>query len=137
MRALLLWSVVVTMALAACSGQGESETRTGNKGIGPFGQVNLGPIDMDRVAKGEAKFNAVCATCHKAAEAHIGPQMAGLTKKRTPEWILNMIVNPTEMCEKDPDAKALFEQYKVPMPVPAITQDEALDIFEYIRSLDQ
>ena len=30
---------------------------------------------------------------------------------RTPEWIMNMILNPTEMVEKDPLAKELLVEF--------------------------
>lgn len=137
MKRIIYGSMIAFLLFSGCGNTESEAKKEQNLGIGPFEKVLLGPIDPSMVARGEEKFNQICATCHKVSEEHIGPQMAGITKKRSPEWILNMIINPMEMTAKDPDAKILFEKYKVPMPDPGISQGEARDIFEFIRSIDQ
>ena len=64
----------------------------------------------------------------------VGPALAGVTERRTPEWIMNMIMNPEEMVEKDPAAKALLAEYLAPMANQNITEEEARAILEFFRT---
>lgn len=108
-----------------------------NKGIGPVKTVNLGPIDPQSAAKGQALFQTTCIACHRIDAQFIGPAMQGVTQRRTPEWIMNMILNPQEMLEKDPIAKELLAIYKVPMTPAQLSEGDARDILEYLRQIDQ
>ncbi|MFT7160497.1 MAG: cytochrome c [Bacteroidia bacterium] len=57
-------------------------------------------------------------------------------ERRTSEWVLNMIMNPEEMIEKDPIAKALFFEYNgAPMVNQIVSEEEARSILEYFRTL--
>ncbi len=50
---------------------------------------------------------------------------------------MNMILNPEEMVQKDPDAKALLIEYNgSPMANQSLTEEEARNILEYFRTLD-
>ncbi|MGA9269653.1 MAG: c-type cytochrome, partial [Lutimonas sp.] len=82
-----------------------------NKGVGPISSVSLGEIDADLAAAGETEFKAKCTACHKISKRHIGPGLKGVTERRSPEWIMNMILNPEEMVQKDPIAKKLLVEY--------------------------
>lgn len=67
----------------------------------------------------------------------IGPALAGVTERRSPEWIMNMILNPEEMIQKDPIAKQLMiESNMAVMANQNLTEEEARAILEYFRSLD-
>lgn len=106
-----------------------------NKGIGPISSVSLGEIDADLVAEGEVQFKAKCTACHKISKRHIGPGLKGITERRSPEWIMNMILNPEEMVQKDPIAKQLLVEYNgAPMANQNLTEDEARSILEYFRT---
>ena len=106
-----------------------------NKGIGPISSVSLGEIDTDLVAAGEAEFKAKCTACHKISKRHIGPGLKGITERRSPEWIMNMILNPEEMVQKDPIAKQLLIEYNgAPLANQNLTEDEARSILEYFRT---
>ena len=41
--------------------------------------------------------------------------MIGLLDRRTPEWVMNMILNPDVMEKQDPIAKKLVEEYNTLM----------------------
>jgi hypothetical protein len=57
-------------------------------------------------------------------------------ERRTPEWIMNMILNPEEMIKNDPIAKQLLIDFNLaPMANQHLTQDEARKILEYFRTL--
>src|SRR5690606_32286947 len=66
-------------------------------GIGPVKQeVVLGEIDAERVALGKSVFEVKCTACHKVGERYIGPDLAGVTQRRSPTYVMNMILNPSE-----------------------------------------
>ena len=107
-----------------------------NKGIGPISEIVLGPIDSAMVAEGKILFDQLCVACHKANEDSEGPAPAGILERRTPEWVMNMIMNPEEMTEKDPIAKKLrFERNDATMADHNISEEEARKILEYFRTL--
>ncbi|HEX6181132.1 MAG TPA: cytochrome c, partial [Chitinophagaceae bacterium] len=66
----------------------------------------------------------------------VGPGWAGVTKKRKPEWILNMITNVDMMLASDAEAQKLLEECLVRMPNQNLTLDEARRVLEFMRSND-
>jgi len=71
-----------------------------------------------------------------AARKLIGPAMKGIYERRSPEWVMNMILNPTEMLKQDPIAIALLKEYNnVLMLNQNLTNEEARSIAEYLRTL--
>lgn len=107
-----------------------------NKGIGPVSSLELGEVDQALASEGEALFTANCTACHKTDKRYIGPEVAGVTERRTPEWIMNMILNPTEMIQKDPLAKQLVGEYNgAVMANQNLTEEQARAILEYFRTL--
>ena len=114
----------------------EPQVKEGDKGIGPFKSIKLGPIDQVKAKKGENLFMQKCMLCHELDNKKIGPPLRNVTKQETPEFILNMIVNPAEMEQKDEKIKELMTQYHdVPMVDQQISNQDALDILEYLRSV--
>ena len=112
----------------------EEQAVTPNLGIGPITSLTLGDIDEALVATGEAEFTTLCTACHKMDKRHVGPPLAGIMERRTPEWIMNMMLNPDQMVKEDPDAKALLAEYLAPMSDQSLTEDQARAILEYLRT---
>ncbi|WP_299780293.1 cytochrome c [uncultured Formosa sp.] len=110
-----------------------------NKGIGPIKSIELDEtLNMDMAKKGEAFFNTTCVACHKTDKKFIGPALGDITTKRSPEWIMNMIMNTAQMTKKDPLAIGIYEEYnKAPMVTAPVSEDNARAIVEYLRSLAQ
>lgn len=107
-----------------------------DNGIGPIKEkLNLGPIDSKMVETGKKLFDSKCAQCHKLDERYTGPAQRDLIKRRSPEYIMNMILNPVEMVAKHPEAKKMFAQYPTQMTFQNVTQDDARMMLEYFRSL--
>ena len=108
-----------------------------NKGIGPIKNVDFAAdIDTEMAARGEAKFNSVCVACHMVDQRMIGPEMKGVYERRSPEWVMNMILNPDGMLKEDPIAKALLKEYNnMIMNNQGLSQEEARDLAEYLRTL--
>ncbi len=108
-----------------------------NKGIGPITSLKLGPIDQALVEEGQVLYQELCTACHKPNEKFIGPAPAGIMSRRSPEWVMNMILNPDEMLRKDPIAKQLLVEYNMaPMANQGLTEDQARNILEYFRTLE-
>ena len=110
-----------------------------NKGIGPIDSVHMDEeIDMEMASSGESVFEKKCTACHKVGTTFIGPPPNGILERRTPEWVMNMILNPEEMLQKDSLAKALFMEFNGQlMTNQHVTVDEARAILEYFRTLDR
>lgn len=109
-----------------------------NKGVGPVESIELGELDNALVESGKATFEAKCTACHKIDQKYIGPALAGVTERRTPEWVMNMILNPTEMIAKDPLAKKLVgDSNGAIMADQSLTQDEARGVLEYFRTINE
>lgn len=108
-----------------------------NKGIGPISNLEL-PEDIDpNLAKnGKAIFKKMCTACHRPDKKFIGPAGKGILNRRTPEWIMNMMLNPEEMLRKDPLAKELLIEFNyAPMIKQDISEEDARAILEYYRTL--
>jgi cytochrome c len=107
-----------------------------DKGIGPIKSVTLAAVDTDLAAAGEKVYNEKCTACHKADANYIGPAPKGILERRTPEWIMNMILNPEEMVVENKIAKDLLIEYNgAPMANQNLTEDEARSVLEYFRTL--
>ncbi len=108
-----------------------------NKGIGPIKNLDFpDDIDSEMAARGEATFNAICVACHMTNQRMIGPAMAGVYDRRSPEWVMNMILNPDGMLKEDPIAKALLKEYNNAIMLNQnLTEEEARDVAEYLRTL--
>ncbi|MGD8276619.1 MAG: c-type cytochrome [Gemmatimonadota bacterium] len=108
------------------------------KGIGPVTSVTLGEaIDEALATQGEEVFTLKCSACHKLEARYVGPQLGGVLDRRTPEFVMNMILNPAEMVAKHPETKKLLGEFMLAMPNQNVTQDEARAVLEYIRSWKQ
>ena len=108
-----------------------------DKGVGPIKNLELSAtIDQDMVAKGQALFKTNCSACHKVEKRFIGPSPKGIMKRRSPEWIMNMILDPQLMVEQDRCAKDLLVEFNgAAMANQNMTEDQARDILEYFRTL--
>ena len=109
-----------------------------NKGIGPVDSVTISAaIDTAMVSAGQALYAQKCMACHKIGSTFIGPPPNGILERRAPEWVMNMILNPEEMLQKDSLAKALFMEFKGQiMTNQQLTVEEARAVLEYFRTLD-
>jgi len=107
-----------------------------NKGVGPITSITLGDIDPAMVAKGEEVFKKMCTACHRPNKKFIGPAPTGLLERRSPEWIMNMILDPEGMVKNDPLAKELLIEFNgSPMANQNLTEEEARSVLEYFRTL--
>jgi mono/diheme cytochrome c family protein len=145
----LLVAVSLIMVFAWGCGGGDSETKAKpagqtqegeltawelENGIGPIKEkIELEPIDKSLAEKGSNVFEAKCTACHKLEERYIGPALGGVTTRRTPEFIMNQILNPDENVKKHPEGKKMLAEYLTPMTFMNVTEEDARALLEYLR----
>lgn len=105
------------------------------QGIGPVRDLELGPIDPTLVGEGEALFTTKCSACHKIEERYVAPALGDVLARRRPEFVMNMMLNATEMVQKHPTIRELLAEYFTPMPVQITEREQARAILEYLRSV--
>lgn len=103
-------------------------------GIGPIRSIELPELDHELAEEGARVFSVKCSACHKLEERYVGPPLGDVTERRTPEFIMNMILNPDEMVARHPEVKALLAQYYTPMPDQQLTEQDARAVLEYLRA---
>ncbi|MBP6183798.1 MAG: c-type cytochrome [Saprospiraceae bacterium] len=149
----LLLLLMGVLLMSACGGSDESTADTSGpppqsmiadapaddgKGVGEIKDVSLNsPLDAAMVDKGSAIFDMKCAACHKLTDQRVvGPGWKGLTDRRKPEWIMNMIMNVDVMLDKDPAAQALLKECLVRMPNQNLTMEDARSVLEFAYAND-
>jgi len=73
-------------------------------------------------------------SCHKLDEKYTGPALRDVTKRRTNEYIMNMILNPEEMTKRHPEARKLLGIHATQMTFQNVTQEDTRKLLEYLRS---
>lgn len=144
-------TALLMLALLACTSKKEAEdaakkSPTPSEAATPQPEVHgtevksielTNPLNKEWVAGGRAIYDTKCLACHKLTdEKLVGPGWAGVTKKREPVWIMNMITNVDMMLEKDAEAQKLLEECLVRMPNQNVTQEDARKIIEFMRDND-
>ncbi len=114
------------------------ETIKMGKGVGEFTEVEVSdPLNEEWVERGQAIYDLKCSACHKLTDQRVvGPGFEGVTNRRKPEWIMNMITNVDVMLTKDPTAQKLLEECMTRMPNQNIKPDDARKILEFFRKND-
>jgi hypothetical protein len=98
--------------------------------------IQLGDIDQGMVAKGREISEMKCTACHSMGPNRIvGPGWKGITERRQPEWIMNMMLNIDVMLATDEEAQRQLEECLVRMPNQGLTFDEGRQVLEYMRTL--
>jgi mono/diheme cytochrome c family protein len=149
-RLMYLLSVTSLVGLVACSGGDKAAAPPAaaapaagsdltpwqlTNGIGPVTEpLTLGPIDQEEAAEGKKIFETKCSACHKLGERYVGPPLGGITEKVTPEFAMNMMLNPQEMYTRHPVVKKLLGEYMTQMPNQGLTQEQAREVVEYLRT---
>ncbi len=95
------------------------------------------PLNPEWVAKGKATYEMKCLACHKLDDTRlVGPGWGGVTRKREPAWIMNMTTNVDIMLDTDEEAQKLLELCLVRMPNQNVSESEARELLEFMRSND-
>jgi mono/diheme cytochrome c family protein len=125
-------------AAAPAAPSPEEQMLAEGKGIGEVKYVELKtPLEAERVSRGKAIYDMKCAACHKRDDKRVvGPGFGEVTKRRKPEWIMNMVTNVEIMLEKDDEAQKLLELCLTRMPNQNVSLGDARDVLEFLRAND-
>ena len=147
--------IALIVILYACSSGGSTNVNSGadssgiapdkgnpsydpNRGEGKFTKVDISPsLDIAKAEAGSKIYNVKCGACHKLTdEKLVGPGWKGVTNRHTAEWIMNFVTNTDAMITKDPKAQAMLEICLVRMPNQNISDDDARNVYEFMRKND-
>ncbi|MFQ5680011.1 MAG: c-type cytochrome [Gemmatimonadota bacterium] len=132
------------LALGACGSPGEDgaggspeEARAeprGESGGLPVA-ANEGPVDEALAEEGAATFQARgCIACHTVGNGRlVGPDLAGVTARRSFEWFYHMVTNPDSMVQNDSIARRLLAEYLTPMMNQGATPEDVRALWEHLR----
>jgi mono/diheme cytochrome c family protein len=96
------------------------------------------PVDSTLADLGARTFKRRCAACHAiTGESRVGPDLAGVTRRRDLAWIRRMMLAPDSMTTNDPVAQMLKARYQVQMMVPGgVSPAESRGLVEFLRRVD-
>ncbi len=116
----------------------ETKMLAEGKGIGEVKFVELKtPLEAERVSRGEAIYKMKCQACHKLDDKRVvGPGWKDVTKRRKPEWVMNMVTNVEVMLDKDDEANKLLQLCLTRMPNQNVSIGDARDVLEFMRQND-
>jgi len=148
-KSLVLSMGILGILMTSCGGGSSSDSSNSAadqsavaadpRGIGEIRDVDLGAgVDPALAESGLAIVDMKCTACHQLNDKRlVGPGFQGVTNRRTPEWIMNMITNVDVMLDQDPEAQKLLEECLTRMPNQNITIADARGILEFLRQNDE
>jgi mono/diheme cytochrome c family protein len=138
-----LFAAAIAVTISACgNGGGVAERPSEEESAAPSAGLPVreptGEIDEALAETGEALFQTKgCVACHTFGGGRLtGPDLAGVTGRRTFPWIYHQITVPDSMTTYDPTAKQLMAEYMTQMPNLGLQPEEALALYEYLREQD-
>jgi nitrite reductase (NO-forming) len=95
------------------------------------------PSDPEAL-QGKLDFESKCLACHSIGQGpKLGPDLAGVTKTRSDEWLVRWLKAPEKMLETDPDAKALLQKWNnIPMPNQNLSDKEISNYLKFFHWVD-
>jgi nitrite reductase (NO-forming) len=95
------------------------------------------PTDPDAV-QAKLNFESKCLACHSIGQGKkLGPDLAGVTARRSDEWLFRWMKSPEKMLETDAAAKAMLKEYNnIPMPNQNLSETEIRQYLKYFHWFD-
>ncbi len=140
MRILKLWKspifILSFVLLIALTSQGCKEESKKGKANGASGEVSKKIV---KTGEGKKLFNSKgCVGCHTFGQGdRVGPDLKGVTKRRSKDWLAKWIADPTGMLKTDKIAKELLKKYKTPMPKVPLSKKEVASLIGYLEGQDK
>ena len=84
---------------------------------------------------GEELFKQNCAVCHKLGGKMVGPDLVGVSDRRSEDWIIKFVKSSQSMVKSgDETAVAVFEEFnQVPMPDQPFNDEQIKSMLTYIN----
>jgi nitrite reductase (NO-forming) len=88
--------------------------------------------------KGKLDFESKCLACHSIGQGpKLGPDLAGVTKKRGDAWLTRWLKAPEKMLETDAEAQSLLKEWNnVPMPNQNLSDEEIANYLKFFHWAD-
>jgi Putative multicopper oxidases len=95
------------------------------------------PSEPDAVA-GKQAFESKCLACHSVGQGKkLGPDLAGVSKRRSDDWLVKWLKSPEKMLETDADAEAMLKEFNnLPMPNQSLSDAEIRQYIKYFHWID-
>jgi nitrite reductase (NO-forming) len=96
------------------------------------------PTDPEAI-QGKQNFETKCFACHSIGHGRkLGPDLAGVTRRRNDSWLTRWLKSPEGMLASDADAKKLLKEYNnIPMPNQNMTDAEIRQYLKYFKWVDE
>ncbi len=142
----------VAFVLAGCSGKPSSDAASSSTTMPSTSGLTVAavslydsgprafetPVNQALVEQGEGLFKTKgCSACHAFGQKLTGPDLAGVTHRRTTPWIEHQILHPEIMTKTDPISHGLFATFALQMPNQGLTPEEAKAVIEHFKHKDQ
>lgn len=136
-------AVLLVIAAAGCGKQAGGTSSTSAAATATVSKYDDGPRageeprNEELVASGERLFkDKGCSACHAFGAKLSGPDLAGVSMRRTALWMENQILHPEVMVKEDPISRELMATHALQMPNQGLTQEQARSIIEYLKHRD-
>jgi nitrite reductase (NO-forming) len=95
------------------------------------------PTDPEAVA-GKLAFESKCLACHSVGQGKkLGPDIAGVTHRRSDDWLAKWLKAPEKMLQADAAAKAMLKEFNnIPMPNQSLSDAEIRQYIKYFHWID-
>ena len=86
----------------------------------------------------KANFESKCFACHSVGQGKkLGPDVAGVTTRRTDAWLKQWLKSPDQMLKTDAQAQAMLKEYNnIPMPNQGLSDTEIAQYLAYFHWID-
>ncbi|TVR35450.1 MAG: cytochrome c [Balneolaceae bacterium] len=140
-------SIVLLLTIQACGDDETTDRRADvqqeegltdfelEHGIGPITErIEIDEeIDQELLTKGRDIYEMKCEMCHNMEGRMVGPELGNVLDRRSPEFVMNFILNPGRMAQDHPEGQKMLREYMTVMPFQNVKEDEARAIVEYLR----
>ncbi len=84
---------------------------------------------------GKDIFQKACAACHSIGAGRlVGPDLKGVGDRRPEDWLIKFIKSSAGLVKAgDKTAQALFDEYKMPMPDQALSDERVKKVLAHIK----
>lgn len=140
---------LLLFVLQACGGESADQSasnsnETQEQGLSAFElEHGIGPVtervavdaklDEEMIIRGRNIYEMKCEMCHNMEGRMVGPALGDVMERRSPEFVMNMILNPGGMARNHPEGQKMLQEYMTVMPFQNVKEDEARDIVEFLR----
>lgn len=97
-----------------------------------------GGEEMASIEAGRQLFNEKCFVCHTIGRGgRIGPDLEGVTERRTREWLVDWIMEPQEMARTDTLGQRIASEFEGQMVSMSLEEVQVHQLLDYIAAVSE